>query len=191
MKFKVVAFDLDGTLVDSKIDFAAMRGELRLSEGQDVLEVVASLSGQEQADAMAIIHRHEVHGANASVPIKGASAFLESLQALDVPCAIFTRNSRETAERSLKKHRLNYDLLISRDDAKAKPDPDGLWKIANSLAVGHEDLLFVGDYLYDLEAGLNAGVPTALYLPVKADFETAGAHFCFQTFEELATWFFE
>ncbi len=190
MKFKALAFDLDGTLVDSKIDFTAMRAELRLTEEQDILAVVAGLEGIEKSTALETIHRHEVRGAKESLPIAGASPFLERAQARQIPCAIYTRNSRETAEWSLKQHGLPYDILISRDDAKPKPDPDGLWKIASAFEVGHADLLFVGDYLYDLQAGLNAGVRTALYLPTAADFETTGAHFCFQSFLELNDWFF-
>ena len=46
-------------------------------------------------------------------------------------------------------------------------------------------MLFIGDYIYDLQAGLAAGVPTALYLPAPADFDTTGAAFHFESFESL------
>lgn len=191
MKFRALAFDLDGTLIDSKIDFQSMRKELGLVNGEPVLEVVDTWPSDKRQKGLEIIHRHEVSGAQSSSLIDGAKEFIEHLRSQKIPCAIFTRNSRETAMWSLQQHQIPFDLLLSRDDAKPKPDPDGLWKIAAEFDVTSDQLLFVGDYLYDLQAGLRSGTPTALYLPAAPDFETTGAHYLFNSYPQIRSWFFE
>ena len=190
MKFQAFVFDLDGTLVDSKIDFESMRAELGVTPEQDVLESIAAMSEFDQKRAQEIVHRHEKQGAQASTLIEGAREFVDHARSRGLPCAVFTRNSRETAEWSLTQHGFSFDLMISREDGPAKPDPAGLYSIAAQFKVGTSSMLFVGDYLYDLQAGLRAGVQTALYLPQSADFDTVGAAFIFKHYAQLRGWCF-
>ncbi len=70
---------------------------------------------------------------------------------------------------------------------KAKPDPEGLLKIQSHWNYDIQQILYVGDYKYDLWAGLAAEMPTALYLSNAADFDTSGSHFNFKHFDELKT----
>lgn len=185
MKYKAYAFDLDGTLVDSKIDFAAIRSELNIADDTGILEAIELFPSDKKEAALAVVHRYEKEAAEASEKIEGALEFLADLKSAGHPCAIFTRNSRETALASLKRHNFEVDLLIAREDAPAKPHPEGLHRIAMKFGVMPTELLFVGDYIYDLRAGLNAGVPVALYLPLEADFDTTGSHFHFAHYSEL------
>ena len=55
-------FDLDGTLVDSRLDFDLMREEMELPPGR-ILESIAALPAERYSQCMAILHRHEVAGA--------------------------------------------------------------------------------------------------------------------------------
>lgn len=178
-------FDLDGTLVDSKIDFDSMKSELRLNREDDVLEYIETLSGDDRQRALDTVYRHELAGAEAAVRIQGALEFVELAMAAKKPVAIFTRNARALAEACLRSHGFEIDLMIAREDGPPKPKPDGLIKIAHEFGVELRDLLFVGDYVYDLQAGLAAGVRTALYLPVTPDFETHGAEFLFTNYDQL------
>jgi beta-phosphoglucomutase-like phosphatase (HAD superfamily) len=43
-----------------------------------------------------------------------------------LPTALITRNSRLSAACVLQRHGLAFDVLITRDDGKFKPDPDPL-----------------------------------------------------------------
>lgn len=185
MKFKAFAFDLDGTLVDSKIDFAGICKDLNLPYGAEILKELALLDEPERQKAQGIIHEYEQRGADDSIVIDHALDFLKHLESSQIPFAVFTRNSRKTALKTIEKHRLNIPFMISRDDAAPKPHPAGLHIIAERLSVKPQELLFVGDFIYDLQAGLAAGVPTALYLPTAADFETDGAYFTFDHYEKL------
>lgn len=190
MRFKALVFDLDGTLVDSKIDFAAMKSELGLHGDDDVLSHIETLDHQARRHALAIIEKHERAGALSASPIDGALEFVRELELAVCPYAIFTRNAREIAVESLLAHGFKHTLLIAREDAPHKPKPDGLIKIATHLGLAPNEILFVGDYLYDLQAGLAAGVPTALYLAEEADFDTTGAHFMFAKFPQLSSFVF-
>ena len=185
MKFKAYAFDLDGTLVDSKIDFGSIYRELNIPYGSAILEQLDLLNEADRKHAESILHYYEQKGAEESLIIPDALDFLLHLEAHEIPYAVFTRNSRPTTMKSIEKHNLNIPFLISRDDATPKPHPEGLQIIAKHLNVKNEELLFVGDYLFDLQAGLAAQVPTALYLASAADFETEGAYFTFDHYEKL------
>lgn len=187
---QAIAFDLDGTLVDSKIDFAELRRTLGLSHDQLILETIETWPEKKKMWGHNVVHQFEVAGAEKSEIIEGVPETLSFLNHREIPFSIFTRNSRATAMQTLKMHGLTCDLVLTRNDAEPKPKPDGLHLIAKHFSITTSSLLFVGDYLYDLQAGLSAGAPTALFLPDPAnvDFPTDGAVFCFQRYPELIKW---
>jgi HAD superfamily hydrolase (TIGR01549 family) len=178
-------FDLDGTLVDSALDFAAIRRDIGLADNSPILESIAGFTPGDRAEAFRIIDRHEEAGAHASILIPGVAEFLAKLKKENKLTAIFTRNSKKVTAMTLIKHGLDFSVVMTRDDAPAKPDPTALHLIGKKWNCLNSELLFVGDYLYDLRAGLAAQVPTALYLSTPADFDTQGAVFCFNSFLEL------
>ena len=188
MKFRAFAFDLDGTLIDSQIDFISLRKDLSLTKGEPILEAISTWPDEQREHALKLIHDYEIRGALSSRRIEGACEFLEKLLGHEIPVGIFTRNSRATANWSLERHAIQVDLVITRDEGNPKPDPQGLLKIAQDFKVKPSEMLFVGDYIYDLQAGLRAGVPTALYLPAEPDFDTTGAQFIFQNYLQLQEW---
>jgi len=61
-------------------------------------------------------------------------------------------DSREAAELMLESLGVPCDSLVAREDAAAKPDPEGLLKIARRFDLATADMLCVGDFLYDLQA---------------------------------------
>jgi HAD superfamily hydrolase (TIGR01509 family) len=185
MRYQGFIFDLDGTLVDSALDFPALHAELGLPLDQPILEAVAQWEPKKQVWAHEIIHRHELRGAEVSVMIPGVAEFLSDIHRRGLPRAIFTRNSKRVALATVAKHGLDFSVVISRDDAPPKPLPDGLHVIRREFQLPVEKILYVGDYLFDLQAGRAAQMPTALYLPNEPDFSTHGASFQFTHYEEL------
>lgn len=171
MVLKGIIFDLDGTLVDSRLDFAAMRADLGLAQGVPILEALALIIDQdERHKADAIVLRHEHQGAERATLMPGAAELIQSLHERGIKTAIFTRNAREVAALTLQRLQLPIDTVIAREDAPPKPDPTGLFKICEQWQCKVDEAVFVGDYLYDLEAGRRAGMRTVLYAPEPADF---------------------
>ena len=158
-----VIFDLDGTLVDSGLDFDLMRQEMLLEPGQPLLETIAALGESRARECREILERHEREGAQRASLIPGVMALLGKLASRQIRTAVFTRNARQMALATLDRLRLQLDLLIAREDAPPKPDPTGIWRVCETWELDRREVAMVGDYAFDIEAGRRAGVWTVLY----------------------------
>lgn len=161
-----VIFDLDGTLIDSRLDFEAMRREMGFSPGQLILEGVEALSaGPDRDRCLAVLHEHERRGALEATLMPGARELLEGLARGGLPHGILTRNSRAMTQLALDRLELQFSHVVTREDGPPKPDPAGVLEICRAWQLPVEDVLLVGDYLFDLRCGRAAGVTTILYAP--------------------------
>lgn len=187
MNVRGIVFDLDGTLADSRLDFAGMRAETGCPEGTGLLEFISRLdSDAEREQAIAVIHRYEMEGARRATWIDGAESFCHRLTGSGIPFGIFTRNSREAASLMLDGMGIGGSVLVAREDAAAKPDPEGILKIAARFQLAPVDMLCVGDFLYDLQAAANAGMPSCLFDPGGDSPHVAAADHVIRHFDELA-----
>lgn len=72
--------------------------------------------------------------------------------------------------------------ILGRGEARPKPDPDGLLRIARRWNVTPAELVMVGDYRFDLDCGRAAGSRTVLVnlpenpWPELADWHAADCH---------------
>jgi HAD superfamily hydrolase (TIGR01549 family) len=161
-----VIFDLDGTLIDSQLDFEAMRREMGFPDGQPILEGIERLSvGPVRDNCLEILHAHERRGAESATLIAGTRELLAELTRLQLPQAILTRNSRAMTALALRRLELEFSQVLTREDAAPKPDPAGLWRICDVWDLTVEEVLFVGDFRFDLLAGRAAGIRTILFAP--------------------------
>jgi len=156
-------FDLDGTLVDSALDFDAMRAEMGLPPKQPILESLDRMSDAEALRCREILARHEWAGAERAVLMPGAAEFLSLLEPLGLHRALLTRNSRAIVERTLTRLGLEFEYIVAREDAPAKPDPTAIEQICATWQLAPPQVAIVGDYRFDLEAGRRAGIRTVLY----------------------------
>lgn len=156
-----VVFDLDGTLVHSGLDFSAIRAEIGDVSGP-ILEHMEKLPGEEQARITAILERHERQAAETSTLARGAAELLRFLAERGVKTAILTRNSRATLATVMHRHGIRVDAVVAREDAPPKPSPEPVLLISRTLGVQPDRMLIVGDYLFDIQSGQNAGTRTAL-----------------------------
>jgi HAD superfamily hydrolase (TIGR01549 family) len=159
-----VVFDMDGTLVHQAIDFEAIRREIGLPAGAPLLEAMDQLSPAERATAWAILDRHERAAADAAEVLPGVAEFLAWLGTRRVRRAVLTRNSRASAAAVLTRCGLTalFDPIVSRDDAPYKPQPEGVWQICAAWGLAPAEVLVLGDYVHDIDAGRRAGTRTAL-----------------------------
>jgi HAD superfamily hydrolase (TIGR01549 family) len=157
-----IIFDLDGTLVEQHLDFEGMRREIGLRCGTPLLEALDQMTGTELEQALRIIRRHELIAAESALLNPGVADFLARLDGLGVRRAVLSRNMRVAVERVLERCGCAFDPVMGREDAPYKPSPHGIWRICELWEMPPSEVLMVGDYLYDLEAGRNAGTRTAL-----------------------------
>lgn len=159
-------FDLDGTLIDSGLDFDAMRRDMGLPERQPILEGLAEVPpGPRREQCLNVLRDHELAGADRATLFPHVVAMLDDLRQANWPIGILTRNSRESTDRVLARLQLEFDVVLTREDAPPKPDPAGLHMIARRWQIPATEIAFCGDYLFDLQAGAAAGMRTILYWP--------------------------
>jgi len=162
-RIRGVVFDMDGTLVAQAIDFDAIRRELGLPFGTPLLEAMDRLPAADRAAGWAVLDRHEQAAVAAAAVLPGVLDFLAWLDARGAKRAVLTRNSRSVAEAVLGRcGLLTFDPIVTRDDAPFKPQPEGLWRICKAWGVAPTEVLMLGDYVYDIQVGRNAGARTAL-----------------------------
>lgn len=164
-----VIFDLDGTLAHSNPDFAGLRAELGIAAGMDVLAHVDSLSDElARSQALELIHDYEMRSSQASTWVEGAKELIAYLRAKSLPLAILTRNIPDAATMTINKLGIDIDLVLTRHDAEPKPHPEGIQLICQQWQLAPQDILYIGDYLFDLQTAQNAGSRCALYFPDNA-----------------------
>ena len=162
---KVIVFDMDGTLVNSFLDFKALKKEMGLSPKAFVLEELDKINNKERkGELLKLLHNFEMNGAQKSVLFDGVLEFLDFCDLQGLKRAIFTRNSQHVTEIILKKFKMNFEKVVSRDSLREyKPHPKGLEEICSFFEVSSKDILFIGDHYHDLVTGEKAGVRTFLF----------------------------
>lgn len=180
-------FDLDGTLVDSGLDFDAMRREMLLPSHLSVLEALRQLTPRDADRCREILDRHEREGALRAVPLPGVSAFLRQIAPLGLRQGVVTRNSRKAARLALRRCDLNFRYVLTRDDGPVKPDPWAILRLCEEWDVRPSEVLVCGDFRFDIEAGIAAGAGTVLVCNGREPSSIAGyelADYCLPSFVE-------
>jgi hydrogenase expression/formation protein HypE len=164
---QAVLFDFDGTLTKpGALDFSVIKTAIKCPDDQSVLEFIESLPiAEAKVEARSILERFEMEAAANSEPNDGAEDLIRYLLSKNIPIGIISRNSLESIERALLNftgiRRSDFGVIISRDESvKYKPSGDGILLAARRLNVKAEDLLVVGDNVFDMHAGRNAKAVT-------------------------------
>ncbi len=171
-QIKAVLFDFDGTLTrPGSIDFKVIKKSLGCPPDQPVLEFIHSMASvQDRRLAMDKLERFEVDAARRSVPNAGAQEIVRWIKKQRLPVGIITRNSRNSVMRSLENFdnlsAADFDLIVTRDDPHPpKPSGDGIVWAAKHFHITPTEMMVVGDFIFDLQAGQAAGAWTALLDP--------------------------
>jgi len=184
---KAVIFDLDNTLIRSKINFRRMKCEIinfllevgvppnELSERMLIFEIIKvavknlyerGFTEKEIQSVLTkiteIMNRIELESLDENLTMmEGALKTLRRLKELNLKIGVITNSCREYAERTLTKFGLRsyIDSVVARDDVKEmKPSPEHALHLLNLLGVNNEEAIFIGDHWLDAECARRAGI---------------------------------
>ncbi len=156
-------FDLDGTLIELNLDFDAIRRALGIRD-RYILEAILRLDGNLRRQKLEILKEFEIRSALTANLMPHAKDVLRLLEDLGLKKGIVTRNCRESVEIVIDRFGLEFDFVITREDAKPKPSPEPIILALKLAGSKPESSIVIGDYKFDLIAGKRAGTKTALIL---------------------------
>jgi len=156
-----VVFDMDGTLTVSNLDFDGIREEAGIPEGKPILEFLEEAPQPKRQRAEEVLHAHEARAIRDCNLRPGVQDVMDALRQAGMKVGLLTRNSRRSVQMLLERFELDFDCCVTRDDASPKPSPEPLLKMAACVGVEPGEMLMVGDYIFDMQAGHAAGARTA------------------------------
>lgn len=178
MKFSLVVFDWDGTLMDSTysivvaIQNACRDLGLPIPSDQEASWVIGLSLVEAFKKAVPTIQPHQIdpfierykyHFLTRDPDLRlfpGNKALLDDLKQRGVLMAVATGKSRIGLDRVLKNHQLEHYFVTTRtaDQTASKPNPLMLQEIMDELMVSPDEVVMVGDTTHDIFMAKNAGV---------------------------------
>ena len=185
-RYKAVCFDMDGTLLDTKVDYEKMSNVIfdemvRIGVPEEVIDRsegfkfnldsgVNYLFSQGRADEVyaigirvaKIARDIEMEKVDEARPFPKAVRLLELIRSKGLKTGLLTRGCREYAEAAMKICGVTelLDGVVARDDypeSEAKPSPKAMEHMAEMLSVRPEEILFFGDHVFDYHCARDAG----------------------------------
>lgn len=186
-RISAVVFDLDDTLVLSKVDYGKFKRlviERIVQDGEPkekyspqelIVDIIARYEtslrarGLTESEVKArtaeldrIMDAVELEKVSETIEIAGASEVLSMLKARGVKVGILTRGCEKYARAVLERtgmDRFVDEIECRNSKTKPKPDPESYLKLAKALGVRPEETIFVGDHPMDAKCAVNAGAP--------------------------------
>jgi phosphoglycolate phosphatase len=198
---EAVLFDLDGTLIDSRLDIAAAANAVRahygLKElpvetvqgyiGRGVDHLLACTLGQDATperlqDGMAVLMGHyRDHLVDRTTIYPGVREFLDRLRKRGVPMGIVSNKPHDLTGLTLERLGLApyFGVALGADATpNKKPHPEPLLKALEVLKARPSGSVFIGDSAVDAQAGRAAGMKVGLVahgFTARAELEAADA----------------
>jgi len=176
MRFPVVLFDLDGTVIDSGgIILASMRhatrtvlgrefsdGELLASVGGPGLEAQMAYFAPERIEELVRVYRAHNEPLHATLEFcPGMEHALTVLRGEQRRLAVVTAKRRATVDLAFDRLPLAgfFDVVVGGDETELhKPDPEPLLLGLARLGAGPDGAAYVGDSPFDVQAARAAGL---------------------------------
>ena len=166
-QIKMVLFDFDGTLTKpGALDFDEIKAAIGCPHEIPVLEYMRGITDPVRRQQISdLLDTFEMRGAEISNPNAGAEAIIPYLKNQGILAGILTRNTLKTVIRAFENFECTeisgFDVVITRDDQlKPKPHPEGILWAAEKMGIKPQNILMVGDFAFDMEAGRKGGAIT-------------------------------
>jgi HAD superfamily hydrolase (TIGR01509 family) len=211
MLVRAALFDLDGTLVEFKVDYNMgrrsiidyarkkgydMEGQTEARNMHDIIEHYADIGDRKaHADvkkyAYDLMERLEVRGAAKTRPFPDTIPTLEALKGDGLKMGMVTNSCRRAVEIVMSRYPLGryFDVITTRDDVDViKPDPGIVRHTMEILKVSSDECFFVGDAPGDMRAAkslniVSVGIPRGL--ASKEALMRAGPEYVIDSLESL------
>lgn len=180
MKYDVVIFDLDGTILNTLDDLADSlnhileknnfpihtKDEVRMFVGNGIHKLIErALPQGTDAQTLELIYEefseyYSQHSQDLTKPYDGIPELFKELKNLGIKVAVNSNKNEEIAKIVCDKYfpgMIDY-IAGGTKDAPIKPDPAGVNRILNQLHIKDKAALFVGDSDVDYMTGVNAGI---------------------------------
>ncbi|MBQ8428099.1 MAG: HAD family hydrolase [Clostridia bacterium] len=179
MKYRLIAFDLDGTLLDTLDDltYAANASLMRYSLPSRTREEIRAFIGdgirmlmQRAAapapyfDGLVDAFREEyaLHCQDKTAPYEGIVPLLDALREKGYQLAVLSNKADFATKKLVKEYFSDYITVAVGENEGAgvrrKPAPDALLTVMENFGVRAEETLYVGDSEIDIQTANNAGV---------------------------------
>ncbi len=182
MKYQVVIFDMDGTLVDTDLMlveammvlFRKYRPDYKIS-----LSTLIYFSGPPIEDTIKNYFPHQ-NSAQIIAEFRQLSfrfyeldamlfpntiEVLEGLHERGIRLGILTNKHHDRTVATLKMLNIDkfFEFIVGYDDVvNPKPHPEGMYQIIDYFKVPKDKVLFIGDTIYDYEVAKRSNVASAL-----------------------------
>lgn len=184
--YKAVGFDMDGTLLNTKVDYEKMANlvfdemvksgvpeeainrkegfKFNLDSGVEYL-----LKAGRKDEIYEIYYRIaktardvEMENVELARPFPGAIRLINDLKKKGYKVGVLTRGCREYAEMALRLTGVLelLDGLVCRDDGHekdAKPSPEAMRNLGNAMNVKAEEIIYIGDHKFDYLCAKDSG----------------------------------
>jgi len=181
--YRGVLFDLDGTLLDTALDFYWVADRMRETRGlapvdrigfrQCVSEGARAMVGNAFAlpldapEIPALLEEFlDLYGRHMMVESRlfdGIAPLLDWLDAQNINWGIVTNKPERFSRaiiRQLGLHERCASLICPEQVGKRKPDPESLLLAGDEIGSAPHETLYIGDHQRDIEAGRRAGMIT-------------------------------
>jgi len=183
-RYKGIVFDLDGTLVNSEVDFVKMKQNMiRVLEGHGApkgfltpqMTTVVVLENAEKfwaeqgkpekerrwlRDEMTrLMDQGELEAVDTLTAIEGAKEATHRLKRMGYRLAILTRSHHEYAVKALEKTGMigDFEVILGRGETpQPKPYAEAMTHAAKLMKLGLGDVFLVGDHHIDSTCAVNA-----------------------------------
>ncbi len=153
---------MDGTVVESRLDWQEIRKQLNIKPGMTILKDIYQGDGVDE-QRLALLENYEKENTLMVAPIAGIGEFLGLLGNAGITRTLITNNNRRNTDYLLEKYQLPFDLVITRELRLWKPEPDGFLYAMNHYGYRSFETISIGDSHYDIHASRAAQV-TQIYI---------------------------